>query len=401
MNIGWKKVIAGVITIVIILVAAGWGYLYVKTSDPVLNSDEVLPSRLGVENSDYEREKMNPRVIEPWEDGIRTTMEPGTYEWWYFDGHMDDGTKIVVVYLTKKYVTPGTEPEPHVTINMILPDGERLSVKSRNHTPGEDAFFEKDRCDVKIGDNYCMGDLNRYRIYASVNGIEVDLELERSVPPWRPGNGHLYFGESGKKYFAWLAAVPDGDIQGTITRKGETRSVKGSGYHDHNWGNTPVSSLLKEWWWGRAKAGNYTIIAIDIITRNRYGAREYPVFMISNREGLLADGSASGSVVEFIKEKVGPHPDPAREQPLAGKLTYIYSHNNTRARVVFIPKEIIDSTSLLDKAGIHGFKRLLVRSFGKDPWYTRFSSQVEMQLSTPAAKEEVEGISVLEKMELD
>lgn len=401
MKFGWKKIIAGVIIIVVVLAAAGWGFLYIKTSDPVLVEGEVLPSRLGVGSSDYEREKMNPEVVEPWEDGLRTTMEPGTYEWWYFDGHMDDGTKIVVVYLTKKYVTPQTDPEPHVTINMILPDGERISVQSRNHTPGKDASFKKGECDVQIGDNYCKGDLTRYQIYANVKGIEVDLELERSVPPWRPGNGHLYFGEEGEKYFAWLAAVPDGDIRGTITREGTTRSVKGTGYHDHNWGNTPVSSLLKEWWWGRAKAGDYTIIAVDMLTRNLYGDKKYQVFMISNREGILADDSRPAAMIEFTKENVRPHPDSARKGSIAGKLAYTYSHDNTRARVVFSPEELIDSTSLLDKAEIKGFKRLLVRSFGKNPWYTRFSSHVELELNTPGVKETVSGISVLEKMELD
>jgi predicted secreted hydrolase len=28
---------------------------------------------------------------EKWEDGIRTSGEKGTYEWWYFDAHLDDG----------------------------------------------------------------------------------------------------------------------------------------------------------------------------------------------------------------------------------------------------------------------------------------------------------------------
>jgi hypothetical protein len=38
---------------------------------------------------------------EKWEDGIRTSGEKGTYEWWYFDAHLDDGSTVVIVFFTK------------------------------------------------------------------------------------------------------------------------------------------------------------------------------------------------------------------------------------------------------------------------------------------------------------
>jgi hypothetical protein len=61
------------------------------------------PARLGRTPDDYARIGIAPRAIKPWEDGMRTHGSPGTYEWWYFDPHLDDGAKLVVVFLTKKF----------------------------------------------------------------------------------------------------------------------------------------------------------------------------------------------------------------------------------------------------------------------------------------------------------
>jgi hypothetical protein len=45
--------------------------------------------------------------VAPWEDGTRTNAgERGTYEWWYFDSHLEDGTALVLVFYTKHMMSP-------------------------------------------------------------------------------------------------------------------------------------------------------------------------------------------------------------------------------------------------------------------------------------------------------
>lgn len=44
---------------------------------------------------------------------------------------------------------------------------------------------------------------------------------------WRPKSGHILFG--GKKFFAWLPAVPEGSVTATITTDGATVTQKGNG----------------------------------------------------------------------------------------------------------------------------------------------------------------------------
>src|SRR2546423_3288344 len=50
---------------------------------------------------DYTRLGIDPSPIAAHEDGMRTDGGKGSYEWWYFDAHLDDGSTLVVVFYTK------------------------------------------------------------------------------------------------------------------------------------------------------------------------------------------------------------------------------------------------------------------------------------------------------------
>jgi hypothetical protein len=56
--------------------------------------------------ADYERLGLSSTSIEPWDDGARTDHSAGTYEWWYFDAHLADGAKLVVVFMNKDIAEP-------------------------------------------------------------------------------------------------------------------------------------------------------------------------------------------------------------------------------------------------------------------------------------------------------
>ena len=55
---------------------------------------------------------------------------------------------------------------------------------------------------------------------------------------------------------------------------GAKRAVRGSGYHDHNWGNVELRKILNDWWWTRAQIGDYTVITSEMTTTGRYGFHE-------------------------------------------------------------------------------------------------------------------------------
>ncbi|MBS3801822.1 MAG: hypothetical protein KGY65_03640 [Candidatus Thermoplasmatota archaeon] len=53
----------------------------------------------------------------------------------------------------------------------------------------------------------------------------------------------------------WTVPLPKANVTGTISFEGKTEKVKGSGYHDHNWGYSPTTVIQNfGWYWGRITA---------------------------------------------------------------------------------------------------------------------------------------------------
>jgi hypothetical protein len=160
------------------------------------------------DDADYARLDLSRDAVAPWEDGARTDNRRGTYEWWYFDAHLDDGSSLVVVFMNKDLATPSDPLTPTIRLDLDLADG-RSYQKLATYTPDTwDAATS--HADVRIGDNRFTGDLHTYRIQVSIDEITVDVALVGDVPAWRPQTGYLLYGARRDKEFAWLPSVPKG-----------------------------------------------------------------------------------------------------------------------------------------------------------------------------------------------
>jgi len=213
-------------------------------------------------------------VVELWEDGMRTDKSRDFFEWWYFDAHFDDGSTAVVVFMTKPILERKGPLKPGIRMTITRPDGTTIN-ESPMFPP--DAFSASEqRCDVRIGPNWVHGDLHEYPLHAEGEGMDADLTFTGIVPPWRPRDGKVFFGDH-EHYFAWLPAIPYGKVEGTLTYDGKTHKVTGSGYHDHNWGNLSLPNVIDHWYWGRAQIGDYTLIFAEQITHHKYGSQKLPV----------------------------------------------------------------------------------------------------------------------------
>ncbi len=210
----------------------------------------------------------------------------------------------------------------------------------------------KDRCDVRIGACTVAGDLRDYAVHYEDGEVSADLRLHGTVPSWRPGTGHAFFDE--ERFFAWLPSVPRGTVEGTVSIGGATRSVTGVGYHDHNWGNAALPGLVHNWYWGRARIGDYTVIASFITATDRYGGTALPVFMLARGDAIVADDAAK---VRFSADEV--FTDPLTGKPVAGRLVYEYDDGTGRYRITFRRAADLARTKFVDL--LTGFKRFLAR----------------------------------------
>jgi len=327
--------------------------------------------RLADRAADYTRLGITPVEIAEFEDGQRIGTESGRYEWWYFDAHLDNGATVVVVFYTKPNVSPNGPLAPRITINLTLPDG-RSFVKLLDTRP-ELFKASKSACDVRIGPNRFVGDLERYHITATIEEISVDIELTADVPAWRPRSGHLYFGVEGReKLFAWLPAVPHGRANVRYAIGPEEHRASGSGYHDHNWGDVAMQTLMHNWYWARGSVGPYTVIASYITATAAYGYETQIICMLAKYGKIIADDDAK---VSFETDRVAI--DGKTGKPVADVTRYTYRDADSRYVVSFEREKTILQAILTDRATL--LKRIIARLIGFDGAYHRFTGRVTLE----------------------
>jgi hypothetical protein len=323
-------------------------------------------------DEDYARLGLKPGHVEPWEDGMRTSGAPGSYEWWYFDSHLDDGSSLVITFYTKWMLKPKDPEAPLITVELTRPGkpDRHLMV----HATPEQFSASKESCDVRVKDSYFRGDLHTYQIRVVDESLTIDVELVGQVPSWRPGTGFTYFGEHDDHLFAWLPAVPQGTVAVTLTDKDSTpESLTGVGYHDHNWGDVVMSKLLNHWYWGRAQAGPYSVVASHLYAEKAYGRTELTVFMLAKDGKVVADDPSK--VALQLQDVVT---DSKSNKPVANRVIYDYEEDGqNRYRVTFQRAQTLLDFRFADR--VKGLKHILARVAGVDGAYLRFSGTVSVE----------------------
>ena len=268
----------------------------------------------------YEKMGLQRNQVELWEDGARVDGSKGTYEWWYFDSHYPDGTILVIFMFSKNPISVGGKLKPMSTIELTLPDGTKLSEEVCASI--EESHFATDRCDVKIGECRCRGDLKHYDVVFRGKTMSASLTLDGTIRAWRSQSGSIFFGDNEEHYFAWLPAIPEGKAVADVTYNGDkTLHLEGSGYHDHNWGNISMLKLMHHWYWGRAKIGDYKVISSWITSGKKYGYKCHDVFMIAKDGEIIGDNS--NHTLKFKPE--GRYIDSHTGTPVYSKVIYEYT----------------------------------------------------------------------------
>ena len=319
---------------------------------------------------DYRRLGLDRSTVRPWEDGARTDNRRGTYEWWYFDAHLQDGSTLVVVFLNKDITSPNKPLEPTIRLNLDLADGR--SFEKIVSFPASAWSAATEHADVQIAANRFTGDLHGYRITATAEEISMDVTLTGDVPSWRPETGFMLFGPERDKEFAWLPSVPQGTVQATYRIGDETHHSPGVGYHDHNWGNAPLMQLVHDWYWARGRAGPYSVIASMITSHEKYGYTPLPILMVAKDGAIVADDSRA---VRF--ETGGVYTDELTGKPVASVTRYIYDAGGQRYVVTFTRRQDLTRDQMIE--GVHGPKRVLARLARFDGAYLRFTGDVRVE----------------------
>ncbi len=195
-----------------------------------------------------------------YEDGRRVEATDKTFEWWYFDTILNDGSTCVVTFLNKTPFISGPL-KPTLQINISRPNGE-VWQDEFVFAPNEYSANAV-KCEVFMGSNNVrdvLGDLQQYELNAGGMGkkglIGANLKLTGVVPAWRTGP-YLSQREAAAQWLGEQVIIPSGTVEGQLHLGSESFPVKGTCYHDHQWGgvvaSAPNGAVDLSWYWGRFK----------------------------------------------------------------------------------------------------------------------------------------------------
>jgi hypothetical protein len=322
---------------------------------------------VGAEPHHYRLLGLQNDEVEPWEDGLRTNAAEGSFEWWYLDCHLEDGSSLIITFYTKPPQASVKQPlSPMVTMQLTRPDGSRVDQVAM--ATASEFHASRERCDVRIGENTFKGDLQTYQVNVKLEDVQASVTLHREVPSWREATGHVFFGAQEEHHVAWLPAVPQGRVEVELKVDGERRTLQGTGYHDHNWGNVTLRKVIDHWYWARARVGLYTAIGLNFVVKPAYGGSTIPAFLLAHNGKIIA---ADRTKLRFSSSDVCPN-DLA--VPVANLVEFDYSDDKARYRVSFQRKADI-----------------LQLPFGNVGAYVRFSGQAVLEIEEKGRKPEKRG----------
>ena len=222
------KINQAVIIISILLIIALISFFYLSQpaeigSEENLTNEEMEPMVTGTEKSSVKNSRYLDAGIEAWEDGTRVTDEDNSYEWWYFDGILDDGTIFVISWNIN--VAAGVR-KPSLSVSITWPNGESYYEIYSPHSDLDLQFSSSTGgCDIIIGKNTLKGNLSKYYLHLENLGNigQLDLELNKTAPSWKIDGIPYHINDLG--YLGWLPSVPRGVVSGKLDFNGGEREL--------------------------------------------------------------------------------------------------------------------------------------------------------------------------------
>lgn len=312
------------------------------------------------------------KTAQIWEDGLRTDPTKKSFEWWYFDANLDDGSTIVLTVYTKEPANSSGPQIPKIDVIFTDPDGKKQEFTKIY--PVSEFSASKEKCDIKMGPNSISGDLKDYKIHLDYSGINADIEFKRVAPSYSTRKED----DDKPEYFGWFPAIPYGTVKGTITIDGMTKEFTGNGYHDHNWGIIDIKDVCSYWYWGRGNADGYYMIFTVMILPKILGGKHASILYLAKDDKILIGDS---NHLDLSKTNITPSTPKFGHLP--SKLTFTYADESNNVEFTLSnPKLIVALDPLSDEVW---WKKILTRLFSK-PWYVRYNSDLELTVDMKGKK---------------
>ena len=284
-------------------------------------------------------------------------------EWWYFDLVAKDGSIVRGQLFVAGDVSRPNRVNTGVRASYLKTDGTEIRIEKR--MPFSSFRASTEVCDVQIGNSFIRGDLSHYEVHIEDQGKVLDLQLDSRV---KGITSHACFGDKSR-YMYWVVPQPRCQAKGTFSTEGQTHTIEGVGYRDHNWLNIAPLDLLSHWDWGAIYAEEFTVIFADIMTTKRMGEAEIKPIMVYDSEKLIYLTTARQ---KWNLAKSDISPDPVTGVGIAHRNHIRIQDDGFSLEIDLQLQKVFQRIDLL--ADFNPLMRFLIRTFKAKPTITSFFS---------------------------
>ena len=164
-------------------------------------------------------------------------------EWWYFDV-ADNDTRFLVVYLL-------SDPENISSARKIQVQAVAMQ-EGRPHAMGlhesrgyggdrNSPMFDIDKSGFSTEEEPNLRVWGEVEDSATGDPIRWDLVYQPAASPWFAIPVQAHIGHLKGDWMKWLVYMPTARVTGTLTIGNRTKSLQGTGYHEHAWGRFALS----------------------------------------------------------------------------------------------------------------------------------------------------------------
>ncbi|MGD0855082.1 MAG: hypothetical protein ABSA18_04685 [Dehalococcoidia bacterium] len=291
------------------------------------------------------------------------------YEWWYFDGRFTNGYSFVAIWHWRNSAL--TPHVPSIQIYIYTPDG-KCHQGLRTVNPAE-CKSKSDNCDITMNDSYVRQQGDVYSLSMLTKGVGCELTFEPLVQGWKHDDGLMC--NTANMIHGWVIPCPRANVKGNLYLDGATIPVAGSGYHDHNWGNSSLADFCNGWYWGRISDSQYTAIFNKIFSKDN---KELRMFYLANNQCTLLDTSD----FQFIADENTMHE--GLYNPYPNNIDMNVDQEDIKLKYKLKTLNVVEATKLSKDPNIRAD-------------YGRFLADYEAKIQIEKSSDEVHGQGIFER----